>query len=172
MLSDIPKVQLNLGDKAAATKSGIAPKDDVVVSKRELRSSKPEVVYHLSPPNSSYTSTPIRPLSRPILQQPVSGGPVIRPSAPVFPDTIPLLSPVGYPVHPPPQPSPPLPQLHPLQQSPPLPQLVFDEAVDESDNSIDNSIDSDIDDSFEMAETSILAPPVFSGRSDQDPENF
>jgi len=140
------------------------------VSKRELRSSKPVVVYHLSPPDSTYTSTPIRPLSRPILQQPVSGGPVIRPSAPVLPDTIPLLSPVGS-VHSPPQPSPPLPQLHPPQQSPPLSQLVFDE-IEESDNSIDNSIGSDIDDSFEMAESSILAPPVFRGRSDQDPENF
>jgi len=123
----MPKVQLNFGDKAAATKSWTATKDDVVVSKREHRSSKPEVVYHLSPPDSTYTSTPIRPLSRPILQQPVSGGPVIRQSAPVLPDTIPLLSPVGYPVHSPPRPSPPLPQLHPPQQSPPLPQLVFDE---------------------------------------------
>ena len=74
-------------------------------------------------------------------------------------DTIPLLSPVGSPVH------------YPPQQSPPFPQLVFDE-VEESHHSIDNSIDSDIDDSFEMAESSILAPPVFRGRSDQAPENF
>jgi len=84
MLSDIPKAQHNFGDKTAAAISWTASKDDVVVSKREHRSSKPEVVYHLSPPDSTYTSTPVRPLSRPILQQPVSGGPVIRPSAPVL----------------------------------------------------------------------------------------
>ena len=63
MLSDIPQAQFNLGDKPAATKSWTASKDDVVVSKRELRSSKPEVVYHLSPPDSTFTSTPVRPLS-------------------------------------------------------------------------------------------------------------
>ena len=49
---------------------------------------------------------------------------------------------------------------------------MFDEVEESDSSSVDSFTDSDLDDSFEMAESSILAPPVFSGRSDQDPENF
>ena len=49
---------------------------------------------------------------------------------------------------------------------------MFDEVEESDSSSVDSFTDSDLDDSFEMAESSVLAPPMFSGRSDQDPENL
>ena len=84
---NVVKAELTQTEKGAVGGSWHVQDTEVIFKTRENRSSRPEVVYHLSPPSSigrQYESTPeLRP---PVIHQPQLTPKLVWPSAPPFKD--------------------------------------------------------------------------------------
>jgi len=151
MSQNVVKAELTQTEKGAVGGSWHVQDTEVIFKTRENRSSRPEVVYHLSPPSPigrQYESTPE--LRLPVIHQPQSTPKLVWPSAPPLkelatpsPVASPIVKTLTYPL-PSPQP------IVPVWQSPLVVDDVFEETIEETD----------------MAEERSVMPPPFTGKSE------
>jgi len=150
MSQNVVKAEPTQKEKGAVGGSWHVQDTEVIFKTGENRSSRPEVVYHLSPPSSSrrqHESTPdLRP---PVIHQPQSTPNLVWPSAPPCEDlaTPPVPSPIVKTLtYPQPSPQP----IVPVWQPPLVADDVFEETIEETD----------------MAEERLVMPPPFTGKSE------
>ena len=151
MSQNVVKAEPTQKEKGAVGGSWHVQDTEVIFKTRKNRSSRPEVVYHLSPSSSTgrqYESTPeLRP---PVIHQPRSTPKLVWPSAPTFKDLA-TPSPVPSPIvktltYPQPSPQP----IVPGWQSPLVADDVFEETIKETDTAEERSV----------------MPPPFTGKSE------
>jgi len=145
-------------------KSWVASSEEIAGTKRESRSSKPEVVFKLASPQRleskfAAAESPV------VVHQPTS---TPTPTPPQLQPTAPSIVLYGTPPQPAVSPIPPLPQQPP---QPPAVQVVQLPVANQSNDSEgDDEVFSD--DSAEMSEDRSVVPTTFAGRAGDDPENW
>ena len=136
MSQNVVKAELTQTEKGAVGGSWHVQDTEVIFKTRENRSSRPEVVYHLSPPSPigrQYESTPELRLPAPPLKELAIPSPVASPIVKTLTYPLPSSQPIV-----------------PVWQSPLVVDDVFEETIEETD----------------MAEERSVMPPPFTGKSE------